>query len=228
MYVTMTREELRELLQVSESNLQWILKQNKLDNRLSQVGYKFIKELKIGRNKVYELDIVTQKDVDYLQRKYNIRNKHKDAHIEYSCVRLDGGLKKSKSELIRNCHTKVTQYQAKKYDDILESEGIMKKDKKYYVMYNACTKNMEFITKEQYSDFWSRNQYAKHLIYDNHRQLQKRLISQKQYDQRRDIIIDEIKQGEKVVCYEFDTYQEATDSIKWCQKFKQKLLELKK
>lgn len=211
MNITMTREEVREVLSVAESTMRDIVKSKRLKIRLHEKGFTLINTYKDGRNTIYEVEPV---DLDYweqVQIYYNV--KKTIDHDTYTIARLtDNGLIKSRSKLLRDNNIEISGSTAKRYDDILENEGYIMKDKTTYVYYNKTSGEFRDITKEEYLSFWKDVSYCKELLYDNRRKLNKYEISQDTYDYRNLIILDSVGKEKGEIAMKFDTYKELQDT----------------
>ena len=128
MNVTMTREEVRSLLNVTENTFKSIVKEKKLEKRLKDKGLELVEKYKIGRNVVYELSPIELSYWQKVQSHYNVKKQCE--HDVYTIARLTNkGLEKSRASIIRDNDIDISGKTAKKFDDILENEGIIVKDK---------------------------------------------------------------------------------------------------
>lgn len=126
MNITMMRDEIRAALGVSDSGLKTIINRGTLQDRLLKVGLELITTYKLGRNTIYE---VLPIDLDYwenVQNHYGIKKINE--HDAYTLARLsDDGVLKPRAKIIRDNSIDITNQTAKRYDDILESENILRR-----------------------------------------------------------------------------------------------------
>lgn len=211
MNVTMTREEVRSLLNVTENTFKSIVKEKKLEKRLKNKGLELVKKYKIGRNVVYELSPTELSYWQKVQSHYNVKKQCE--HDAYTIARLTNkGLEKSRASIIRDNDIDISGKTAKKFDDILENEGIIVKDKTVYALYNKQTGTFDNITEEEYKSFWKDVSFCKELLYEQRRKLNKKEISQDTYDYRNYVIIDQVGREKGEVAVKFDTYKELQDT----------------
>lgn len=119
-----TREQLRQILDVTENTLRTIIRRKKLNMRLNQLNYNLIDYYKVGRNSFY---ILEKKDTDIwldLQSLYKIKSK--EEHLIYSKSRLLN-LNKSRNKIIQENNLTISPTTAKVFDDILEEQRIIQK-----------------------------------------------------------------------------------------------------
>lgn len=210
MNITMIREEVRDVLGVSEGGLKTIIKRGQLKDRLLSCGLELINEYKDGRSSVYELSPIELDYWDRIQLHYNV--KKKSEHTIYTHARLDGGMKKSRASIIRDSDINISGNTAKKFDDILENEGVIMKNEEVYMLYHKENNVFEEITKQEYLTFWKEVKYCNELMVDNRRKLLKYEISQDTYDLRTTIILDAVGKECGSIAIKFDTYKELQDT----------------
>lgn len=207
----MTRDEICSVLDVAKSTLKDIIRNKKLETRLHSAGFTLLNTYKEGRNTIYELEPV---DLDYwelVQTHYNVKKTNE--HDDYTIARLtNSGLIQSRSKILRDNNIDISGTTAKRYDDILESEGYIMKDRVVYVYYNKSTGEFKDITEEEYKCFWKDVSYCKELLYDNRRKLNKYEISQDTYDYRNLIILDSVGREKGEIAMKFDTYKELQET----------------
>ena len=210
MNITMIREEIRNVLGVSEDGLKGIIKRGKLKDRLCECGLQLINEYKDGRSSVYELSPIELDYWDRIQLHYNV--KKKSEHSIYTHARLDGGMGKSRASIIRDSDISISGSTAKKFDDILENEGIIMKSEEIYMLYSKLDGSFTEITKEDYYVFWKEVKYCKELMIDNRKKLLKYEISHDTYDLRNVIILDSVGKEKGSIAIKFNTYKEMQDT----------------
>lgn len=212
MNITMTREELRDLLNVKDNGLKSIIKRGKLDERLNEVGYRLLSTEKIGRNTVYEL---LPTDIDLwtsFQKHYCI--KKRDEHTIYTIARLsDNGLKQSRSSLLRENDIDISGNTAKRFDEILLEENAMKKDKVCYMLYNTNSNEIKEITRDEYSMFWRDIRECKYMIGHNAARFKRGEISEDTLFGIATMAISNFGRENGEIALKFDTYKEADNAI---------------
>lgn len=222
MNVTMTREEVCEVLGVKESTLRDIVKNKKLYERLLKNGFELICKHKHGRNVCYEVKPVGLDYWDQVQNHYNV--KKKEEHDNYTIARLtNDGVLQSRSSLLRNNNIDICGTTARKFDEILENEGIIMKDKTVYALYNKTTGEFTEITEDGYKSFWKDVSFCKELLFAERRKLNRREISQDLYDYRSYTIIDQVGREKGEIAIMFDTYKELQDTRDLIDLIKNKL-----
>ncbi|MGL5647758.1 MAG: hypothetical protein ACRDD8_10195 [Bacteroidales bacterium] len=182
--ICFTREEMCDLLNTNNDGFKYIVKSNKLNSRLQLVGFKFIKNEKIGRNKVYYLTQIPIDEWSVLQNYYKIRDKQKEQHTEYSYEKVVHP-SKSKKKIMKEVNMEyndTNRKRATKYDKILEAEEAIKRVGYDYLMYNKEADEYTLIEEWEYKDFWDRNKMARDLKSKYIMELNKNIISQSQYD----------------------------------------------
>ena len=207
----MTREEIRDLLQVSENTMKAIVKRNKLQERLELNGYKLENTYKEGRSTVYELSAIDKNEWLQIQRKYSILKN--EEHNKYSAARIIDG-KSSRAKIIKDNDIHISNNTARRYDKILCKEDIMQYDKKVYYLIDNKTNEMTEITKDEYIDFWQNNLTAKNSIDQINKQLDNKEISGKQADIYKHKILEKVDNKEGCIAIKYDTYKQATNAIK--------------
>ena len=206
MYVT--RQELRDLLEVSETALKSIVKRDKLSERIEQINYKLICQCKIGRSMVYELEPLEKDLWSELQKCYKIRKK--DEHTQYTLARLEN-FDKSRSRIIKENKIEITCHTAKRYDDILVNENAMEVDGLVYYMINKNTNEMTKITEEEYKIFWKDNVVVKNALSDIKRRRSKFEISEDFSDYSVYTVMNQIKDNDSIAI-KFTSYKEAENA----------------
>lgn len=189
MNITFTREELRELLEVTETNLKNFIKRNQLESKIEEKGYKLVTTCKVGRSTCYELVPTDERNeektlADY-QREWKIRKKAE--HEEYITDRISNekGLKSSRTSILKgNNKLKSVKYDtAKKWDEKLEQSNIIKKDGYvYFICYDDGRR--EECTRHEYNAYWADNGWVKRTIENEYLALRKNLITKYQYDEK--------------------------------------------
>lgn len=211
MLITMTREELRDMLQLTENTMKAVIRRGKLNDRLELNGYKLENTYKLGRNTVYELSIIDTNEWIAIQNKYHIKKKNE--HSKYSKARIENG-NSSRSKLIKDNNIHISEHSAREYDLILCKEDIMEYDKEVYYLINKGTNEMTEITKEEYNDFWYNNMTARNAINQINKQLDNKEITGKQADVYKHKILEKVDNEEGSIAVKFCTYKQATNAIK--------------
>ena len=199
------------MLDVTNNNLKYIIKNNKLGYRLELKGYKLEAQYKVGRNTVYELSKIDTNEWMEIQNKYNIKKKNE--HNKYSKARIENG-NSSRSKLIKDNNIHISGKTAKRYDTILCKEDIMEHDKEVYYLIDSKTNEMIEITEEEYKDFWHNNATVKNSIKQINRQLDNKEITGKQADIYKHKILEKVDNKEGCIAVKYDTYKQATNAIK--------------
>lgn len=217
----MVREEVRDALGVSDECLKSIVKRKKLKDRLMEIGLELVCEYKQGRIVVYEVSPIELDYWDKVQNHYKV--KKKTEHTLYSNARLDGGLKKSRATLLKESDIHISGDTARRYDDILENEGIIMKSDKVYMLYNKENDSFKEITEQEYIYFWREVKYCRELISSNRAKVNKYEISQDTYDFRVSKIVDMVGKEKGEIAIKFNTYEEVEDTKELLSLLKQKI-----
>lgn len=125
MNVTMMREEIQELLSVNNNRMKYLIKNNKLEYELNNIGYSIINKYKSGRNTVYELQTINIDEWEQYQHYMNI--KKKDEHTEYVEKRLSPiGLASPRSKFLKDNNIGISESSAIRYDHMMLEESVIK------------------------------------------------------------------------------------------------------
>lgn len=123
---TMTSDEICEILNTNKRNLKSIQARGKLEDRLIKAGYRLMKQLKEGRNNIYELEQITDITWNEYQTSRNISDNKKEDHTKYTEYRITSGLKEPRTQVISESMSDISSRTAKRYDDILVDSGAIK------------------------------------------------------------------------------------------------------
>lgn len=211
--VEMIREEICDLLGVSNEGLKTIIRNNKLEDRInnSGYGYTYLGERKDGRSIIYELECDKEDDL-WMQFQNFYKIKDKDKHTVYTITRLDN-LDKPRNTVVVISNTQINDKTARRYDDILINENAMEVDKMVYVKHNLETKQFVEITEEEYKMFWKDNRVLRNAITDVYRRKAKGLLSEGMASYS----IVELTHKSSVdgwVAYKFTSYKELDEAKK--------------
>jgi len=208
--ITVSKEELCEVLQVTSKALQHIITRDTLKGRLNEVGYKLIDAYKIGRYKAYDIEAIELKEWDILQNKHNI--KKKDEHTEYTVARLYN-LVSPRTKILRENNISISGTTAGRYDDILVKEQGMEKDKCVY--YKTNKEGLwEEITEAYYKSFWIELREYKYIVSLYRNRLRKQEITQDAYDLVTYNLYNTIERFKGYMVVKFYTYKEAENTKK--------------
>ena len=227
MNITMITSEICDLLGVNKNTLKSIIKRGKLEDRLNVKGYTLVNKYKSGRDNIYELSFIKETSWSVIQLKNNIyKNKEYD-NDKFSETRINN-LKESRSKVIQLSKTGIADETAKRYDDILVKEGVIKKGEEVYYLYNFKTKEYEEkITKEEYKAFWVYNAELKRQIRSLRARRDKYEISNSQYDILIYSTYEQYGNVEKKIAVKFNTYEEMELTQSILKEIKEKLAKRK-
>ena len=215
MNITATREEICDMLDVTNNNLKYIIKNNKLDHRLELKGYKLEAQYKVGRNTVYELSKIDINEFKVIQNKHKIIKK-KENEIYAKCrLLLEDGMKMSKRQIIRDNNINIDEHTAKRYDDMLIDEMAMKEDKMVYYRKDQ-EGNIEEVTFEYYNSYWLEQAEAKKLISHMRKEVIDGKMSMDAYDVMSSNVYSSLERSKGYVVYKFMSYKEAENTKKIC------------
>lgn len=208
MKISMITDEICELLEVNKDTLRSIIKRKKLEDRLNIKGYTLINKYKSGRDNIYELDFVDKKSWSVIQLKNNIYNYKEYENAKFSKTRIEH-LDASRGQVIRLSETNIAEATAKRYDNILVKEGIIKEGEEVYYIYNFKTKEYEEkITKEAYKTFWLYHSELKRQLKSLKNRREKYEISESQYDILVYSVYEQYGKAENKIAIKFKTYEE--------------------
>lgn len=213
MNITLTREELKDILQITENGLKGVIKRKKLKEKLLVYGYKLINTTKEGRNTLYEVEISNKDKWFIFQDQYNIKSK--EEHTKYTEVRLtgNGGLQ-PRTKLIHDNKINISGKTAKRFDGILCKEKAMVFKEESYMLINTLDNSTKEITYEEYSAFWKDNAVARNAIGNINKQLKNGSISDSFADYSKHVILSQVGNDEGVIAVKFHTYEQAENADK--------------
>lgn len=216
MNITMTREEIRELLGVNEQAMKQICKRNTLEQRLELKGYKLISKEKIGRNVIYEVEPYSANEWFVIQSKYHIRKDKLEDHSAYSSKRIEtsDSMKLSRNRFIKDNELNVSGSTAKRWDDILVDEGAMQKDRVVYLKYILSEGTVYEITKEEYSDFWKSNYEYMYQMANNERRYENGTLAKDMYESNKDMYKAALWSKEDCMVVRYTSYKEAENTAR--------------
>ena len=211
----MTREELRDMLQLTENGIKTLVRRCKLDEKLRISGYKLENTYKVGRNTVYELSKIDINEFKVIQNKHKIIKK-KENEIYAKCrLLLEDGMKMSKRQIIRDNNINIDEHTAKRYDDMLIDEMAMKEDKMVYYRKDQ-EGNIEEVTFEYYNNYWLEQAEAKKLISHMRKEVIDGKMSMDAYDVMSSNVYSSLERSKGYVVYKFMSYKEAENTKKIC------------
>lgn len=203
------------MLDVTNNNLKYIIKNNKLGYRLELKGYKLEAQYKVGRNAVYELSKIYINEFKVIQNKHKIIKK-KENEIYAKCrLLLEDGMKMSKRQIIRDNNINIDEHTAKRYDDMLIDEMAMKEDKMVYYRKDQ-EGNIEEVTFEYYNNYWLEQAEAKKLISHMRKEVIDGKMSMDAYDVMSSNVYSSLERSKGYVVYKFMSYKEAENTKKIC------------
>ena len=215
MNITFTKSELLELLGINNDRYNYLVKTNKLDHKLSLLGYKIENKFKDGRNMIFELSLVEIDDFEVYQDSKNIKNK--EEHLEYVEERLENGMDKTRRSVVKTVNERtgmsLSESKAKRYDRMLLEDECMVKDGTVYLLFNPKTETFEEITKEGYKAFWRDNKECEYQLSHNHYRYTHNEISESTYENNRYMILNNLGNECGVIAMKFDTYKEYTNTL---------------
>ncbi len=218
--ICFTREELRDLLQISETTLRQVLARDRLKDRLKLIGFELAREEKCGRNKIYYLNQVPLTEWGTLQNYYRISEKYKKEHTEYSYARLSH-VEKTKKKLMSEAnmeYNKNGRQRAGNYDKILEAEEAIVRVDYEYAMYDKENNSYKQIDEETYKNFWAENMLAR----ENRAMLRSKRtnyeISEDFYDRANCIIENQVISDNGKIAIKIVSYKEFKNCIELLNK----------
>ena len=124
MNITMSREEVRLMLDANNDRMRYLIKHNKLEPELRSYGYAIINQYKKGRHTFYDLSRIAIDKWEAYQSTKNI--KKKDEHTEYVEKRLiSDGLSSPRSKFIRENNIDISETSAMRYDKMMLEDGVI-------------------------------------------------------------------------------------------------------
>lgn len=213
MNITMTTDEIVSLLNVSSGTFRNISSKGKVGERLLAIGYELIHQYKDGKFNVYEirkLDNVTWSEI---QAKHNIKDSNKNIHSKYSITRLKS-MDKSRKQVISDSDTNIAYTTAKRYDDILLQEKVMKNRQQVYFLINMDTDTMTEISEFEYKTFWIDHKELNRQLKCYKLKREKYEISDDAYDYLVSKAYNSFGKSENEIAIKFMTYQQAENTMK--------------
>lgn len=218
MNVTMCRDELCRVLEVTESGLKSIVRRDNLNERLKTKGFDLIKSYKYKNNTLYEVEPIEADAWGVLQNAYRI--KKKEEHTKYSELRLTKGMDEPRRKFVKDNEINISQTTAGRYDDILIKEKAMEKNSVVYMMIDSLSESFEEITEEEYTSFWKDVGYCKKLLGENRTEYKRYEISEETYEYRASAILNQIGREKGFIAIKFNTYKEAENTMSFLNKIK--------
>lgn len=214
MNITMTREEIRDLLNVSESAIKQICKRGKLEERLEMVGYRLSSKEKMGRNIIYELYPIDVDEWMLVQNKHHIRHDKLEDHSNYSYKRIEStsNMSSSRSKFIEDNDLNISGSTAKRWDEILIEEGAMKKDRVIYLKYILSSGEVYEISSDDYREFWKNNYEYTYQMANNERRYSNGSISEDVYENNKDMFKAALWSREDCMVVKYTSYSEAENT----------------
>lgn len=208
----MTREEIMELLDVNKDRMKYLIKHNKLREALQLAGYDIVKQYKMGRNSVYDLEQIEIDKWEQYQHLHRIRKK--EEHTIYVENRLSPkGLASSRRSFVNKLDIDLSETTAKKYDDILLDDEMMAKDRIVYLLFNPNTEAFKEITELEYKQFWSDVSECKIQLAINRSRYTRGEIPERAYDTNKLIFMNALGKEKGEIALKFDTYKEYTNTL---------------
>lgn len=125
MNITMSREEVMSLLEVTHGTFRNMSSKGKINERLAAKGYQLKEVYKQGKNNFYVLGKLEDATWREIQAIYNIKDSNKNGHTKYSLLRLLN-IKENRTQLIEDTGGGLAYTTALRYDSILVREGAIK------------------------------------------------------------------------------------------------------
>ena len=213
MNITMTAEELMDLLGVTYGTFRNMSSKGKLGEKLLSKGYELIKQYKEGKFNVYEISKLELNTWKQIQIKHNIKDSNKNAHNKYSITRLNG-MDKSRKQVITDSDTNIAYTTAKRYDDILLNESVMKNRNQVYFLINMDTDTMTEISEYEYKTFWIDHKELKRQLKYYKSKRDKYEISEESYDYLVSKAYSSFSTTENEIAIKFMTYQQAENTMR--------------
>lgn len=210
MNITVIKEELCNILNVQSNTLDSIIKRDRLNERLQQVGYKLIDTYKVGKYKAYDIEPIHINEWDRLQTKYNIMKR--DEHTVYTEIRLNN-MTSTRAKLLRDNEINISSTTAGRYDLILVEEKAMQEDK--WVYYKTNQEGLwEEINEDYYKAFWTECREYKYIVSMYKHRLNKGEISESAYNLIVQNVYNTVERFKGYMVVTFKTYKEAENTKK--------------
>ena len=150
------KKELCKILGIGKETLKSIEKENRLEIRLENIGYKLLNRYKVGKSIMYDIEL----DNAYKETYSNIVNTHfKTNKTEqfglYFKTRTENSINDipiSKKDIANVSNVSVSTIE--KWDNISIKENIIKQDDFYYMLIDCKTRTIKRVTYEYYCSFW--------------------------------------------------------------------------
>lgn len=223
MLISMITSEMCDLLEVGKDGFKSIVRSGKLDYRLLSKGYVLINKYKSGRDNVYEIRPIEAVSWEMIQAKHGIRNPV--IHTKYSVYRgSEEGMSVSRNQAIKKSEADISYPTAKKYDNILEMENIIKRSKEKYFIYDFKTKEFESeISKEEYQSYWVCNAELNRQVKSLRHRRNKYEISEVQYDILINLAYEQFSNTKDKIAIKFTTYEEMENTKEMIRQMKNDL-----
>ncbi|MEG1009280.1 MAG: hypothetical protein RSF67_05650, partial [Clostridia bacterium] len=219
MNITMTREEIREVLGVGESGMKSIIRREKLQERLEELGYSLVSIERVGLNTMYNLELNEIDEWIQYQRYRNI--KKKEEHTEYVENRVTPkGMKYSRRKFLEETKIDISETTAGRYDKMMLEDEIMQKDEAMYLLFNPKTEEFQEITEEGYKTFWRESHECKYQLAHNKLRYNRKEIPEATYESNYFMIMTHLGKEKGVVALKYDTYKEFTNTIRTLEMIK--------
>lgn len=210
--VTMTSDEICEILNTNKRNLKSIQARGKLEDRLIKAGYRLMKQLKEGRNNIYEIEQITDITWNEYQTSRNISDNKKEDHTKYTEYRITSGLKEPRTQVISESMSDISSRTAKRYDDILVEDNIIEFDQTVYFIKNTKTGEWTQVDRDGYKRFWANCSEATYYLNENYRRFRSGEIPRSTYEDTAYAIKDGIANEQGEIALKFNTYKEAENT----------------
>ncbi|NMF04558.1 hypothetical protein ACUH7Y_09555 [Clostridium beijerinckii] len=147
-----SRNELKNILEVNLNALKQIERRKTLDKRLLEKGYKLIRKYIQNNKIVYELQQCKTKQI--INKTYNV--KKADNFIDYFNIRT-----KEEPNSIEDIANKanINKNTVIKWDNTLQDKRIISKDGYYYFRLDKDQGQLIQVSQEEYKSFWRNKAY---------------------------------------------------------------------
>lgn len=147
-----SRNELKNILEVNLNALKQIERRKTLDKRLLDKGYRLIDKHIEGNKTIYELEVSDTKQL--INKTYNVSKTNN--FIDYFNIRT-----KEEPNTIEEIATKanVNKKTVAKWDNTLQDKRIISKDGYYYFRLDKDEGEMIHVSMEEYKSFWKNKAY---------------------------------------------------------------------
>lgn len=147
-----SRNELKNILEVNLNALKQIERRKTLDKRLLDKGYRLVDKHIEGNKTIYELEVSDTKQL--INKTYNVSKTNN--FIDYFNIRT-----KEEPNTIEEIATKanVNKKTVAKWDNTLQDKRIISKDGYYYFRLDKDEGEMIQVSMEEYKSFWKNKAY---------------------------------------------------------------------